>query len=105
MSLRSIMGISTPKTVGQLEERQARRLQAGQQAALRSRRHPAKLERAAHRIMYAIGHHRWTVAVNAPVNLDVYASERDYQAACWRVAMAAMQNFYLTAVKRKDVQL
>lgn len=105
MPISAIMGISTPKTVGQLEERRARRMQAGHQAAIRMPRHPAKLERAAHRIMHAIGHHRWTVAVNAPVNLDVFASECAYQAECWHAAMSAMQNFYITAVKRKDVQL
>lgn len=105
MVLSAIMKISAPKTVAQLEEHRVRVLLAGQKKALRAPANRSQLDIAEHRIMHAIGHHRWKVSVNALINFDIFESERAYQAECWRAAMTCMQKFYTTAAKRKDIQL
>jgi len=56
-------------------------------------------------VLHAVGRNEWNRAITAPVNLDVYADERAYQAEAWRNAMAKMQDFYQQASKRKGIVL
>lgn len=56
-------------------------------------------------VLHAVGRNAWNRAISAPVNLDVYADERAYQADAWRNAMAKMQDFYQQASKRKGIVL
>lgn len=56
-------------------------------------------------VLHGVGRNAWNRAIAAPVNLDVYADERAYQAEAWRAAMAKMQDFYQQAAKRKGIVL
>lgn len=56
-------------------------------------------------VLHAIGRNEWNKWIGSPVNLDVYPSEREHQAAAWRIAMHTMQDFYQQAAKRKGIVL
>jgi len=81
------------------------RFGAGHIKALRAPANRSKLVAFEFLVLHAVGRNEWNRAIAAPVNLDVYADERAYQAEAWRAAMAKMQDFYQQAAKRKGIVL
>lgn len=82
---------------------QRRQWRASQLLALRAPANRSALRGMEFLVLHAIGRNAWNKGVSAPVNLDVYASESDYQAEIWRGAMSQMRAFYQQATKRKGV--
>lgn len=102
----SIQGLDYRETTRIHQQRmKAIRFGAGHIKALRAPANRSQLVGLEFLVLHAVGRNEWNRAIAAPINLDVYADERAYQAEAWRVAMAKMQDFYQQAAKRKGIVL